>query len=217
MRRTSLSVCHLVPIFKDLNTYPLFSVQREAVATAARKRDPPSTGAKNSTLRKTQKENQADAIYNGRPINLTAPPIEIYHPVFAKFRREMSRPINKSSFTPDELSMAFDLVTNSLAFYENEDDRIKAITTAMNALVDDQVLRRTEIMRDGGKFYKPDGSIFVQCEKFSRRDQAATGFNEVKNHTGEGGSDPIHQGECDFVLYYSAEDVRCSSSLLCRC
>ena len=32
------------------------------MATAASKRDSPSTGAKNSTLRKTQKENQADAI-----------------------------------------------------------------------------------------------------------------------------------------------------------
>ncbi len=94
---------YLVPIFKHLNMYPLFSVQREAVATAARKRDPPSTGAKNSTLRKTQKENQADAIYNGRPINLTAPPIEIYHPIFAKFQHEISVKIDKSSFTPNKL------------------------------------------------------------------------------------------------------------------
>jgi len=144
------------------------------VATAARKRDSPSTGAKNSTLRKTQKEDQADAIYNGRPINLTAPPIEIYHPTFAKFRHEISVKIDKSSFTPNELSMAFDLVINLLAFYEDEDARIKDITMAMNALVDDQVLRRTEIMRDCGKLYKPDGSIFVQCEKFPRRDEAAT-------------------------------------------
>ncbi len=216
MKRTSLSVCHLVLIFKDLNTYPLFSVQREAVATAARKRDSPSTGAKNSTLRKTQKENQADAIYNGRPINLTAPPIEIYHPTFAKFRHEISVKIDKSSFTPNELSMAFDLVINSLAFYEDEDARIRDITTAMNALVDDQVLRRTEIMRDCGKLYKPDGSIFVQCEKFPSRDEAATAFDEIKNAIGEGGSDPIHQAQCDYVLFYSAKDVRCSFSYLCR-
>ncbi len=216
MKRTSLSVCHLVLIFKDLNTYPLFSVQREAVATAARKRDSPSTGAKNSTLRKTQKENQADAMYNGRPIELTASPIEIYHPVFAKFRHEISRPIDKSSFTPDELSMVLELVTSLLAFYQDEDARIQAITTAMNALVDDQVLRRTEIIRDHGKPYKPDGSIFVQCEKFPRRDGAATLFDEIKNGIGEGGSDPIHQAQCDYVLFYSAKDVRCSFSYLCR-
>ncbi len=78
--------------------------------------------------------------------------------------------------------MAFDLVINSLAFYEDEDARIKDITTAMNALVDDQVLRRTEIMRDCGKFYKPDGPIFVQCEKFPSHDEAATAFDEIKNY-----------------------------------
>jgi len=187
------------------------------VATAARKRDPPSTGAKNSTLRKTQKENQADAIYNGRPINLTAPPIEIYHPIFAKFRSGISGSIDKSSFTPNELRMVCDLVTSSLAFYENEDARIKDITTAMNALVDDQVLRRTEIVRDNGKTYKPDGAVFVQCEKFVKRDQAASAFTEGKNGIGEAGSDPIHQAQCDYVLYNSADDVRCSSSLLSRC
>ena len=87
------------------------------MATAASKRDPPSTGAKNSTLRKTQKEKEIDAIYNGRPVNLTAPPIEIYHPVFAKFRHEISLPIDKSSFTAEELGMAMELVTTSLAFY----------------------------------------------------------------------------------------------------
>jgi len=50
---------YLVPIFKHLNMYPLFSVQREAVATAARKRDP-------LLARRIwpfwQKENQANAI-----------------------------------------------------------------------------------------------------------------------------------------------------------
>ena len=204
------------PHFQGLDYKSSLSVQREDVAIAASKRDSPSTGAKNSTLRKTQKENQADAIYNGRPINLTAPPIEIYHPIFAKFRHEISVKIDKSSFTPNELSMAFDLVTNSLAFYEDEDARIKDITTAMNALVDDQVLRRTEIMRDCGKFYKPDGSIFVQCEKFPSRDEAATAFDEIKNAIGEGGSDPIHQAQCDYVLFYSAKDVRCYFSYLCR-
>ena len=62
--------------------------------------------------------------------------------------------------------MAMELVTNSLAFYKDEDARIKEITTAMNVLVGEQALRRTEIMRDNGKHYTPDGSVFVQCEKF---------------------------------------------------
>jgi len=134
------------------------------VAAAASRRDPPSTGAKNSTLRKT-KENKIDAIYNGHPVNLTAPPIEIYHSVFAKFRYEISLPIDNSSFTAEELTMAMELVTGSLAFHKDEDTRIKETTTAMVTLVDEQVFRRTEIMRDNGRHYKPDGCVFVQCEK----------------------------------------------------
>jgi len=91
--------------------------------------------------------------------------------------------------------MAFDLIT---AFYEGEDARIKDITTPMNALVDDQVLRRTEIMRDCDKYYyKPDGSINVR--NFQDVMKLLPHF-EVKNSTGEGGSDPIHQAWCDYAF-----------------
>ena len=68
---------------------------------------------------------------------------------------------------------------SSLAFYKNEDARIKEITTAKNVLVGEQALRRTEIMQDNGKHHTPDGSIFVQCEKFARH-EAASAFTEVK-------------------------------------
>jgi hypothetical protein len=184
------------------------------VTAAALKRDSPSAGATNSTLRTTQKGNQADAIYNGRPVNLTAPPIEIYHPIFARFRREISRPIDKSSFTAAELTMAMDLVAKSVAFFKTETVRITDIGTALKTLVDKDVLRETVIRRDNGNYYQPDGCVFVQCEKFSEYTEAATAFTEVKNSVGEGGSDPIHQAECDYVLYYSANDVCCSFSHL---
>ena len=87
----------------------------------------------------------------------------------------------------------------------------------MNVLVGEQTLRKTDILRDNGKHYTPDGCVFVQCEKFVRHDEAASAFNEVKNSIGEGGSDPIQQAQCDYVLYYSAEDVRCSFSQRFRC
>ena len=68
----------------------------------------------------------------------------------------------------------------------------------MNALVDDQVLRRTEIMRDCDKYYyKPDGSINVR--NFQDVMKLLPHF-EVKNSTGEGGSDPIHQAWCDYAF-----------------
>ena len=112
--------------------------------------------------------------------------------------------------------MAMELVTNSLDFYKDEDAQIREITTAMNVLVDEQVLRRTGILRDNGNHYTLDSSVFVQCEKYPRYDEAASAFNEIKNGVGEGKSDPIQQAQCDYVLYYSAEDVRYSSSQILR-
>jgi hypothetical protein len=211
MRRISLSVC-THPHFQGSDYIFSLPVQREDAAAAASKRDPPSTGAKNSTLLKTQQEKKVDAMYNGRPIDLTAPSIEIYHPIFAKFRREISLPIDKSSFTNDELSMTMELVNKSLAFYPDEVERVGEIKDAMDALVHDHVLQRIELMRDRGKAYRPDGSIVVRCEKFPKRDEAVTSFTEVKNGIGDGGSDPIQQAQCDYILYYSAKAVRCSFS-----
>ena len=166
-----------------------------------------------SALRETQKEDHIDAIYNGRPIELTAPPIEIYHPVFAKFRREISVPIDKASFSPDELEQASDLVTNSLAFYEDEIDRVVKISNQMRALVHDNVLNQTGIIWDNGRTFTPDGSIFASCRN---REPGVTAFIEVKNGIGEGLSDPIYQAQCDYVLYYSGKDVCCYSSYLLR-
>lgn len=190
---------------------PSLSVQREDVANATRKRDAPSTGSTNLILFESQKEDRIDAIFNGRPIELTAPPIEIYHPVFAKFRRETSGPIHKASFTPDELESAFELVICSLAFYDDVYDRIRAIENHLMALVDTEVVRVNYIRRDNGDIFAPAGSILVPCEKLGDHD-AVTAFTEIKNGIGEGAADPIHQAQCDYVLYYCDKAVRHSSS-----
>jgi hypothetical protein len=196
-----------MPRLKNLTSCIISSAQREAVATAARERGTPSTGAKNSTLKETQQQKRVDALYNGRPLDLTAPSISIYHPVFARFQQEMARPINKASFTDEELTKTLNLVTNSLAFYDNEDTRISQIDDAMRALVDSRVLHKTEI-KEHDNLFKPDGLMDCECKKFPQRDVAARGFTEVNNGIGEGGCDPIHQAQCDYVAYYSAEKVQ---------
>jgi len=74
----------------------------------------------------------------------------------------------------------------------------------MSALVDMSVLRKDEIQY-GGTIFKPDGYMPTMCMEL--KDYAAAGFTEVKNGIGEGGSDPIHQAQCDYIAYYSAENV----------
>ena len=70
----------------------------------------PSTGARNSTLLNTQRDDRDDAVYNGWPIGLTSPPLSIYHPVFAKFQQQMAEPIDRATFTSTELRNAHQLI-----------------------------------------------------------------------------------------------------------
>jgi hypothetical protein len=89
----------------------------------------------NSTLLDTQKDDREDAVYNGRPIQLTAPPLSIYHPVFATFKQKIAEPIDRATFTSTELRNAHQLIIDSVAFYADEKTRISKIQESLNVLV----------------------------------------------------------------------------------
>jgi hypothetical protein len=177
------------------------------VVVQARKRDVPSTGALNSTLLRTQTDDREDAVYNGRPIQLTAPPVEIYHPVFAKFKQQIAEPIDKATFTDKELRNAHRLIIDSVAFYANEKDRILKIQESLDVLVSPELFWNTEIPF-GERSFKPDGMMRCACDSLPHCDTGAYEFTEVKNGIGEAHSDPIHQAECDYVAYNAAKAVR---------
>ncbi|KAI0336575.1 hypothetical protein GY45DRAFT_1429653 [Cubamyces sp. BRFM 1775] len=63
----------------------LGQIHREQIAAAAHQRQSPSSGATVSQLLQTQTTLRIDAVYNCRPLELTGPPITMYHPVFANF------------------------------------------------------------------------------------------------------------------------------------
>ena len=180
---------------------------RETAVEQARKRDVPSTGAMNSTLLRTQTDDREDAVYNGRPIQLTAPPLSIYLPVFATFKRQMAEPIDRVMFTGTELRNAHQLIIDSVAFYADEKTRILKIQEALNVLVSPELFWNSEILF-GQQTFKPDGMMRCICERFPGRDTGAYEFTEVKNGVGEAHSDPIHQAQCDYVAYYSDKAVR---------
>lgn len=166
---------------------------------AALKRESPSAGAKNSVLVSKQKEGIPDAVYNGLPFDLTAPPIEIYHPVFAAFRAGMASDINSFDFSDKELNCAYEFMANSSEFYQDADARVQNLTS-LAASVHGDILRREYIpgMQPDGTALLNLGGVFV----------AAMAFAECKNGAGEGGCDAIHQAEGDHVCFHSAEQVR---------
>ena len=168
----------------------------------ARTRDVPSTGAKNSTLLRTQMGDLEDAVYNGRPIQLTAPPLSIYHLVFADFQRKMAESVDKAAFTGPELLKAHQLLIDSVGFYTDEKTRISKIQKALNILVSPELFWNSEISY--GKWtFKPNGTMWCICKRFSGCDTGAYKFTKVKNGVGEAHSDPIHQAQCNYIAYYS--------------
>ena len=74
-----------------------------------------------------ERDDRDDAVYNGRPIGLTAPPPLIYHLVFVKFQQQMAEPIDRVTFTSTELRNALQLMIDSVAFYADEKTRISKI------------------------------------------------------------------------------------------
>lgn len=79
-------------------------VARENIAMAARSRDSPSTGAKTANRRETQVSHRLDAIHSFRPLELSTPPVSIYHPVFGRFHQLIME--ERDDFTPEELDNA---------------------------------------------------------------------------------------------------------------
>jgi hypothetical protein len=162
-------------------------IARNKIVAGVRGQDAPSTSAKCSNLRIIQTPGHIDAIYNNRPPELTGPPIQIYHPVFATFIRELFD--TTTTLLPRTLDMARELIDVSLEFYESELQR-KAQLQKLK-FWDSISIESTDYILDKSAIH-PDGSITVHPPDGHR---TAILIVELKNEIGEGSSDPIMQSE----------------------
>ncbi|KAI0708788.1 hypothetical protein C8T65DRAFT_740166 [Cerioporus squamosus] len=188
-------------IVQEVNASP-GQIRREQIAAAAQKRDSPSTGATLSQRLKTQTAACIDAVHNGRPIELTGAPITIYHPAFANFLKYMEEP---RVFTPEELDVAQDFITQAAAYHKHASRRHK-LSPSMSAGVHQFVLELTPISNSTGTF-TTDGAMFASRETpdgFC----PLIGAHELRPEIGEGGCDPSAQAENVYVAYYSSDEAR---------
>jgi len=95
---------------------------------------------------------------------------------------------------------ALDFIDVSLALYKEESDR----RTMINQLGALERLESPEVKLEV-KTIRPNGTIAVTCP--SSGEEAIIRIVEMKNEIGEGGSDPIVQAECGFVLICSSNKV----------
>lgn len=182
---------------------------RDALASIARERESPSTGAHNQKLLVNQTLLRTDAIYNHRPIELSPPPITIYHPVFAEFIHLMNTETSLFTFTTEELKAASQFSAISAAFYHLKTMRQAALHPAecprrhfwesVEVVLDPTTSPATVI--------KPDGLISADCYHLPPGTTARVSFNEIKNGAGEGGSDASDQAVLAWQRQVSAIDV----------
>jgi len=112
----------------------------------------------------------------------------------------MATPLDDFTFSGDDLRQVHQFVINSLALYANE--------TIHMANLDLRLVHET--LLESANFtdaFSPNGCTRVTCKSLKVALRAVTSFTEIKNGIGEGGSDPIHQAQCDYVAFYSAEAV----------
>ncbi|KAF5390731.1 hypothetical protein D9757_004562 [Collybiopsis confluens] len=202
----------LTPIVEDADAIDA----REDIAQLAQQRRSPSTGATNAYLLSDQVVGHLAAAYNYRPPELAPPPLAIYHPTFARFRREMATPAESMEFTPAEVSQAWELIDASLRLYPNKGERRDKIRNILafngqpfwNGL--EIPVNETTIKSDGGNTLFIDFGIPV----------VYPGLGELKNGLGEGGCDPsdqVHGGYIKVVSSKQYDDVRrvsCCPALL---
>jgi len=116
------------------------------------------------------------------------------------FIREMSNPCTTVEFTDAELDNALDFIDTSLSFYKDGSYRQTKIheLQALGCLISPEIYLEPRVI-------KLDGTTTVTCP--SSRQEAVVRIVEMKNEIEEGGSDPIAQAECGFVLICSSKKV----------
>ncbi|KAJ3982381.1 hypothetical protein F5890DRAFT_1476180 [Lentinula detonsa] len=170
----------------------LVAISRQAIASVAQKRPSPSTGAKSAQPVSSQVEEHPDAAYNHRPPELAPPPLSIYHPVFARFRREMATPTESLQLTDKELRQASLLMDVSLRHYSSEEQRREALSKVF--FLDEQRFWNGMSININDTKMEPDGVLKLDLGfGFA---SLYTILGELKNGGGDGGCDPSDQAQC---------------------
>lgn len=181
------------------------SADREAIARLARRRPAPSTGAQSTELLASQVPDRLDAAYNHRPPELAPPPIAIYQPAFARFRREMAIPTEDIEFSQSELTQASHFVDVSLRLYPTENERQSALRDT--CFVQGAPLW-TSVRVDVNKtFVLPDGCYQLVGPNSHR---IFPSLGEVTNGGGGEGPDPSDKVQSIYIQIVSSEQVSVS-------
>lgn len=131
-------------------------------------------------------------VYNGRPGELSGPPIGLFHSVFNDFERGLKE---NDPIDIDIRKNVRSLIEASTNVYYGEKGRMEAITPFLTTLFSGELLvtSKSNVQSDG-----------VLLAKSIRDWNAYILIFELKNEIGAGGSDPYMQASRAFQKYWCA-------------
>ena len=137
------------------------------------------------------KQQEKFPVFNGRPYELTGPPIGLFHPVFDYFQaeREAHNP------HPVVYQQVRELIVASAKIYKTEKDREKGIDPILHQLLGQPF---TIVQVEGAEC---DGVITWN----SGMGNAYLVLREIKNEMGMAPTDPYNQGSLSYRKYWAAE------------
>ncbi|KAJ3981361.1 hypothetical protein F5890DRAFT_1477022 [Lentinula detonsa] len=193
-----------------LSDYDALNDPRQAIASLAKSRPPPSTGAQSTHLVSSQVEQRPDAAYNHRPPELAPPPLSIYHPVFARFRREMATSTESLQFSDKELGQALVLMDLSLRYYSSQEERREAVGEVFE--VDGQRVWDGACVSVDDMIMEVDGVLGLDLG-FGTGTGSGSGtvytmLGEIRNGSGDGGCDPSDQVQCAYIKLVSSKQYQ---------
>ncbi|RIB07705.1 hypothetical protein C2G38_2252459 [Gigaspora rosea] len=160
---------------------------RETVNIGLKAR-PPSSGAKPSTFFTTQITNP---ILNGRPLELTGPPINIYNRVFTKFLEDFNS--IELEVPPDTLEWVMDIISASADKYFIEDGRMNNMREILSKIFG------TIVLTSYAKGCSCDGLLTAKVGLLD----AYIGIIEGENEVGSGETDPSLKAAIYYRDYWS--------------
>ncbi|OCH90537.1 hypothetical protein OBBRIDRAFT_730607 [Obba rivulosa] len=131
-------------------------------------------------------------MFIGRPLDLTGPPVSIYHAVFARFKALVANP--ETEISSKDLEKTSGFIADSAVIYSSGPERASCIYTSLSKL-----LGRPVEPYDNGE-YRVDSAVIMR----SALGQVLALISELKNEYGSGGCDPDVQADFVYRKWWSS-------------
>jgi hypothetical protein len=109
---------------------------------------------------KTQVSERADAIYNGRPLHLTGPPLSVFHAIFQAFRSKFAD--IPAQLPLEHLQLAHALIEISARYYGEALERQSAMRSGLEKFLNCHGMP-TKFLVDGHQFEADVNRPVNQC------------------------------------------------------